>query len=100
MWMWLVVTLTVTLASAIAIWVGAVTALAFRPQIASSPASVTPSPANPPPSAAPEVPHGQGRWVVSGATVNLAGPIATEIDAAGTTIPATPRYTTARWTGR
>ena len=98
--MWLVVTLTVTLASAIAIWVGAVSALAVRPQIASSPASVTPSPTNPPPSAAPEVPQGRGQWVVNGATVKLAGAIATEVDAGGNTFTAKVSAAKGAWTSR
>ena len=98
--MWLVVILTVTLASAIAIWVHAVTALAVRPQLASSPASVTPSPTSPSPSATPEVLQGQGQWVVNGATVKLAGAIATEVDAGGNTFKANVRATKDAWTSR
>jgi len=97
---WLVVILTVTLASAIAIWVHAVTAQAVRPQLASSPASVTPSPTNPSPSATPEVPQGQGQWVVNGATVKLAGAMATEVDAGGNTFKANVRATKDAWTSR
>jgi len=98
--MWLVVILTVTLASAIATWVDAVTALAVRPEIASSPASVTPSPTSPSPSATPEVLQGQGQWVVNGATVKLAGAIATEVDAGGNTFKANVRATKSAWTSR
>ncbi len=97
---WLVVIVTIALASAISIWVDATRALAVRPQIAASPASVTPSPINPSPSAIPGVPQGQGQWVVNGATVKLAGAIATEVDAGGNTFKANVRAAKGAWTSR